>query len=251
MRTLFYVPIIHTSSDLGSLAKDVAKRGIVELGQEVWNEHLKTVEGFWNAILLYFMYIDALGLKIYQDGMVAEGEIGQKIVEEGARLGSKNYELVARLLKQGAILMKTEDFNLVKEERDRLLTLIQPSLSLWRSRPKAKSVTQKLIAFIKYKLVKNRLLNKRDRFIAQRINETLNDGERGVLFIGAFHNVKKFLPGPAVANALAESADIQIKEIKDVQRVREYYRLLPFYHKHKEQSQELSRYLISKVEAQI
>jgi hypothetical protein len=227
MRTLFYVPIIHTSSDLGSLAKDVAKRGMMELGQEVWNEHLKTVEGFWNAILLYFMYIDELGLKIYQDGMVAEGEIGQKIVEEGTRLGSKNYELVARLLKQGAILMKTEDFNLVKEERDRLLTLT-----------KAKSVTQKLIAFIKYKLVKNRLLNKRDRFIAQRINETLNDGERGVLFIGAFHNVKKFLPW-----------DIQIKEIKDAQRVREYYRLLPFYHKHKEQSQELSRYLISKVEA--
>jgi len=227
MRTLLYVPIIHTSSDLGSLAKDVTKRGIVELGQEVWNEHLKTVEGFWNAILLYFMYIDELGLKIYQDGMVAGGEIGQKIVEEGTRLGSKNYELVARLLKQGAILIKTEDFNLVKEERDRLLTLT-----------KAKSVTQKLIAFIKYKLVKNRLLNKRDRFIAQRINETLNDGERGVLFIGAFHNVKNFLPG-----------DIQIKEIKDAQRVREYYRLLPFYHKHKEQSQELSRYLISKVEA--
>ena len=227
MRTLLYVPIIHTSSDLGSLAKDVTERGIVELGQEVWNEHLKTVEGFWNAILLYFMYIDELGLKIYQDGMVAEGEIGQKIVEEGTRLGSKNYELVARLLKQGAILIKTEDFNLVKEERDRLLTLT-----------KAKSVTQKLIAFIKYKLVKNRLLNKRDRFIAQRINETLNDGERGVLFIGAFHNVKNFLPG-----------DIQIKEIKDAQRVREYYRLLPFYHKHKEQSQELSRYLISKVEA--
>jgi hypothetical protein len=227
MRTLFYVPVIHTSSDLGSLAKDVAERGMVELGQEVWNEHLKTVEGFWNAILLYFMYIDELGLKIYQDGMVAEGEIGQKIVEEGTRLGSKNYELVARLLKQGAILMKTEDFNLVKEERDRLLTLT-----------KAKSVTQKLIAFIKYKLVKNGLLNKRDRFIAQRINETLNDGERGVLFIGAFHNVKKFLSG-----------DIQIKEIKDAQRVREYYRLLPFYHKHKEQSRELSRYLISKVEA--
>jgi len=227
MRTLLYVPIIHTSSDLGSLAKDVTERGIVELGQEVWNEHLKTVEGFWNAILLYFMYIDELGLKIYQDGMVAEGEIGRKIVEAGTRLGSKNYELVARLLKQGAILIKTEDFNLVKEERDRLLTLT-----------KAKSVTQKLIAFIKYRLVKNSLLNKRDRFIAQRINVTLNDGERGVLFIGAFHNVKNFLPG-----------DIQIKEIKDAQRVREYYRLLPFYHKHKEQSQELGRYLISKVEA--
>jgi len=227
MRTLFYVPIIHTSSDLGSLAKAVDRRGMVELGQEIWSEHLKIVDGFWNSILFYFMHINESGLKIYQYGMVAEGVIGQKIVEEGIRLGSKNYELIAMLLKQGAILIKTEDFNLVKEERDRLLTLTR-----------AKSVSQKLIVFLKYRLVKSRLLNKRDKFIAQRISETLGDGERGVLFIGAFHNVKKFLSG-----------NIQIKEIKDAQRIREYYRLLPFYHKHKERFKELSDYLISTVEA--
>lgn len=226
MRTLLYVPIIHTSADLGSLAKDVTKRGVADLGTEAWREHQKTVDGFWYALSLYFNYVDELGLKIYQDGMVAEGEMGSKIVEEGLRSGSKNYELVARLLKQGAILVKTEDFNLVKEERDRLLTITQ-----------AKSTTQKLTAFIKYKFIKNRLLRKRDRFIAQRINETLNDEERGVLLIGAFHNVKKWL-----------AKDIQIKEIKDTRKIREYYSLLPFYGNHKERFEELSRYLISKVE---
>jgi hypothetical protein len=190
MRTLIYVPIIHTSADLGSLAKDVAKRGIVNLGTEAWREHQGTVEGFWYALSLYFNCVDGLGLKVYQDGMIAKGEIGAKIVEEGLRSGSKNYELVARLLKQGAILVKTEDFNLVKEERDRLLTITQ-----------AKSTTQKIAAFIKYNFIKNRLLRKRDKFIAQRINETLNDGERGVLFVGAFHNVKKWL-----------AKDIQIKQ---------------------------------------
>lgn len=225
MRTLLYVPIIHTSADLGSLAKDVTKRGIADLGEEFWKRHERTVEGFWNAIIKYFELVEVFSFKIYQDGMVAEGEIGQKIVEEGLRSGSKNYELISGLLKQGAILVKTEDFRLVKEERDKLLALTQ-----------AKSITQKSIALIGYKLVKNRLLNKRDEFIAKRIDETLKDGETGVIFIGACHNIKRYLP-----------KNIQIKEIKDADRVREYQELLPFYNKNQERFEELGRYLISKV----
>lgn len=227
MRTLIYVPIIHTSADLGSLAKDVTKRGIADLGQEVWKEHIKTVEDFWDAIALYFNSIYVFGMKIYQDGMVAEGEVGEKIVEEGIKSGSKNYEVISRLLEKGAVLVKTEDFNLVKEERDRLLKITQ-----------AKSITAKLLGFMKYKLTKNILLNKRDKFIAKRIVETLYQGETGIIFIGAYHNIKKRLP-----------KDIQIMEVKDIEKVREYQRLLPFYHKHKEKLEELNRYLISEVEA--
>lgn len=226
MRTLYYVPIIHTSADLGSLAKDVAKRGIADLGEDVWKEHKKTVEGFWDAIIEYFDSVDVSKMKIYQDGMVAEREVGEKIVEEGIKSGSKNYELVLRLLKRGAFLVRTEDFNLVKEERDRLLAITQ-----------AKSIAQKLIGFIKYKLVKNRLLNKRDKFIAKRVDKTLKHSEKGILFIGAYHNIKKRLP-----------KDIHIREIKDAEKVKEYHRLLPFYNKHKERFEELGRYLISKVE---
>ena len=225
MKKLIYVPIIHTSADLGSLAKDVTKRGIADLGMDVWEEHIKTVESFWNAITQYFDSMTVTGAKIYQDGMVAEGEVGEKIVEEGKKRGSKNYELVSRLLQKGAMLVKTEDFRLVKEERDRLLTI-----------SKAKSKLEKLVAFIKYKLAKNRLLNKRDKFIARRIGQTLNHSEKGILFIGAYHNIKKRLPG-----------DIQIKEIKDTQKVKEYQRLFPFYNKQKERIKELSEYLISPV----
>jgi len=226
MRTLIYVPVIHTSADLGSLAKDVAKRGIVDLGEDFWEKHRERVDRFWDVVLHYFDSVDVSGAKIYQDGMVAEGEIGRKIVEDVVKSGSKNYELIARLLNRGAFLVKTEDFKLVKEERDRLLTITQ-----------AKSTTRKLVAFIKYKFIKNKLLKKRDKFIAQRINETLHDGEKGVLFIGAFHNVKKWLP-----------KDIQIKEIKDIEKISEYYRLLPFHDKHRKRFEELGRYLVSKPE---
>ena len=64
MRTLFYVPVIHTSADLGSLAKDVSKRGIAGLGREAWKEHVETVGGFWDAISHYFDSIDVSGTKL-------------------------------------------------------------------------------------------------------------------------------------------------------------------------------------------
>jgi len=226
MKALIYVPIIHMSSDMGSLAKDLNTRGIAYLGEELWKEHIKTVGTFWNELSYYFDSVDVYGIKIYQDGMIAEGEVGQMIVQEGAKSGSKNYELVSELLKRGAILVKTEDFKLVKKERDRLIAITQ-----------AKSLPEKLIAFMKYKVTKNRLLNKRDEFIARRIDETLNQDEKGIVFIGAYHNIKGRLP-----------KDVRITEIKDTEKVREYQKLIPFYNKNRERFEELGRYLISKIE---
>lgn len=225
MRKLIYVPVIHTSADLGSLAKTITKRGIDDLGEDVWKKYRETVEGFWDAILYYFDSIEIPGMKIYQDGMVIDGEVGNKIVEETARAGSKNYQLISRLLKRGAVLVKTEDFNLVKKERDEILKIT-----------KANTTASKIFNFIRYKFIKNALLNKRDKFIAKRIDETLNEGETGIIFIGAYHNVKEKL-----------SKDIQITEIKDTNKVREYQRLLPFYNKNKERFEELGSYLISKI----
>ena len=223
MKALIYVPIIHMSSDLGSLAKDLNRRGIADLGEELWKEHIKTVETFWDELSHYFDSIHVSGMKIYQDGMIAEGEVGRMIVQEGVKSGSKNYELVSKLLKRGAILVKTEDFKLVKKERDSLIAITQ-----------AKSLPEKLIAFMKYKVTKNRLLNKRDEFIAGRVGESLKLVETGIIFIGAYHNIKGRLP-----------KDIRITEIKNTEKVREYQRLLPFYHKHKERFEELAKYLTS------
>ena len=226
MKTLILVPVIHMSSDMGSLAKDLNRRGIADLGEELWKEHIKTVETFWDELSHYFDTMHVSGMKIYQDGMIAEGEVGQMIVQEGAKSGSKNYELVSELLKRGAILVKTEDFKLVKKERDRLIAITQ-----------AKSLPDKLIAFMKYKVTKNRLLNKRDKFIARRIDETLNQDETGIIFIGAFHNIKERLP-----------KDVRTIGIKDTEKVREYQKLIPFYNKNRERFEKLRSYLISKVE---
>jgi hypothetical protein len=225
MKTLILVPVVHMSSDMGSLAKDLDRRGIADLGEELWKEHIKTVETYWDELSHYFDTMHVSDMKIYQDGMIAEGEVGQMIVQEGVKSGSKNYELVSELLKRGGFLVKTEDYKLVKKERDRLIAITQ-----------AKSLTKKLIAFMKYKVTKNSLLNKRDEFIARRVDETLNQDETGIIFIGAYHNIKGRL-----------SKDVRIMEIKSTEKVREYQKLIPFYDKNRERIEELGRYLISKI----
>lgn len=225
MRTLIYVPIMHTSADLGSLAEDVNKRGVAGMGKERWAYHIKTVNGFWDAIDIYLDSIDVAGMKIYQDGMMAEGELGKIIIDEGVKAGSRNHEIVSKLLKKGAILVKTEEFKYVKEEQDMLKAII-----------KAKSTFQKLIEYLKYKLVKNRMLYKRDKYISKRIDETLGQNETGILFIGAAHNIKKMLP-----------KDLQIREKKDSRKVKKYQNMLLFPNKNKNQYEEFSRYMISKI----
>jgi len=225
MRTLLYVPIIHTSADLGSLAAEVERRGLEKIGENLWRDHLKTIDGFWDALFLYFDSIPVSGTKIFQDGMFVDGDMGLKIVQEVEKTGSKNHRLVSSLLQRGAILMKTEDFNLVKKERDLLLKMIR-----------AKTTVEKIFGVIIYKLTKKTLLRQRDEYIAQRIDQGLQEGDTGILFIGAYHNVKpKLLP------------DIKIKEIKDIRKIREYQALLPFYQKNKNRFEDLSGYLISEI----
>jgi len=225
MRTLLYVPIIHTAADLGSLARDVAEKGMAGLGEEAWERHLRTVEGFWNSLAGYFDGLESSNFKIYQDGLLANGDLGLKIVEEGLKSGSKNYEIISGLLRKGAVLVKTEDFDLVKKERDSLIELTG-----------AKTKRERLAAFLKYRLSKNHLLKKRDRFIAERINRTLKEGETGILFIGAYHNIIPML-----------DKDIYIKEIKKTDKVREYQGLLPFQNKYKERLEELNKYMVSPI----
>ena len=238
MRTLYYVPIIHSRADLGSLGKAVSERGETDLGAATWREHVRVVEGFWNAIARYFRAweiggnsgrsVDETrdcprisGTKLYQDGMVAEGEVGAAIVAEGVKSGSPNYCLLRELMNRGAILVKTEDFALVKEELDRLLQVTR-----------ARTVGEKIAVFARYRLVRDRLLEKRDRFIAARIAESLGPDETGILFIGAYHDVRAKLP-----------KDVRCREVKETMKVREYHNLLRLGDRERARFEALGRYL--------
>lgn len=224
MKKLLYVPIIHMEADLGRVAAIIDKRSSQMCGRERWDKHKETVSGFWDSIANYFDRLSVSNLKIYQDGLMIDGALGKKIIEEGSRKGSKNHEIVLKLMEKGAEIRKTEDLSLLKEEYNSIIKLSQ-----------TKSPIEKMLVYIGYKLRKNPLMEKRDKFIAERINETLKDEEVGALFIGVYHNVF-----PRI------SRDIIVYELKERSKVKVYFDVL-IRGKDEKRFSELAEYLVSPI----
>ena len=195
------------------------------LGQELWQKHKEIVSGFWDSVARFFDSLDGNGFKVYQDGMVADGTEGLRIIREGIALQSENYEIIGKLLERGAILVKTEDLALVRQEHAYITKIVG-----------SKSLKGKEIAALRYKLAQSKLLRQRDDFIARRIKETLSEEEPGILFIGAYHDVIPKLP-----------QDIEIREVKKAEKVREYQRLLSNPRRDKRHFEQLAQYLVSPI----
>ena len=206
MRTLIYVPIIHSIADMGTLGDELKRNSVSVLGENLSQKHTDTVNGYWEAIESYFENSDLYfkGIKLYQDGMFVDGEMAMKLIRDGVKSGSKNSEIVSNLINRGAIVVKTEDFKMVKDEYDGLQSVIKSKINI-----------NKLIQLLRYKILKPILLRRRDRFIAATINETLEQNETGILFIGAYHNVIKRL-----------SKDITVVELKEVAKIRKYQKMI-------------------------
>ncbi len=180
MRKLVYVRIIHTSADMGTLSEELVQIAISKIGKEKWEENQKLIEKFWDELEkeIFQLNLDFKHTRIYQDGLPCEGEIGMKIINSTAELGSKNYQIIEKLVVKGAKVVATESPQLLIEERNLLLETLNSS-----------STAEKEEAKKKYDSKKDILLEQRDAYIASRINNTLEDGKTGILFIGAEHNV--------------------------------------------------------------
>jgi hypothetical protein len=225
MRRLYVIPIIHMSADMGSIARALDDRAATKLTPELWQRHKEIISVFWDLIGRFFDSLNVNGLKVYQDGLVADGVEGLRIVRESISQGSKNYEIVGRLLERGAILVKTEDLSLVKQEYGYITKMTR-----------SRSLKEREVAALRYKLTRGKLLKQRDKFIAKRINETLTEGETGILFIGAYHDViPKLTP------------DIRVGQVKEVARVKEYHRALINMRRYDQSLHELAEYLTSPV----
>jgi len=190
-RRLIYVPIVHSQADLGSVAESLGAIGKGSLSAEGWRKHQQEVVAFWERLRVGLVErvekeVEGAGwekLRIYQDGLPAGGETAQRIVEEVAQRGSPNYQIVRELLNRGAQIEKTEHAGLLQEE----YRLIRRILS-------APGLATRAQAQQAYRRRSEGLLAQRDRFIAKRIDESLKEGEVGLLFIGASHRVKSYLP---------------------------------------------------------
>ncbi|HLA37768.1 MAG TPA: hypothetical protein VJZ02_04800 [Candidatus Brocadiales bacterium] len=178
MRRLIYVPIIHTQIDMGSLSTQLEQEYVKKFGQARWMEHKQAVERIWMEIEKRLTQLQTPTIqKVYQDGLPVCGK-EMELVGDLAKKGSRNHQILLRLAQQGAELVGTEDPQLLKEE----LTIISKEARGERSSPE------------EYKKGVMERLEKRDNFIARRIDETLKPGETGILFIGMLHKVNTRLP---------------------------------------------------------
>lgn len=192
MRTLIIQSIVHTPADMGSMKDALKEKGIEKLGKKAWLENQKKIEKFWNEVekAIDKFNLNFSNVRIYQDGMPCDGELAIKIINEAAKTGSRNYQIIKKLIEKGAKIEMTESRDLLLKEYDNIKEFVN-----------AESKEKKTQAIKKYEEAKDKLIEERDNFIAKRIDETLKEDETGFLFIGAHHNIKSLIP-----------KDIQIKD---------------------------------------
>ena len=177
---------------MGSMAKELEKKGIEKLGKKKWEENQRRIAQFWDQAE---KELDALKLNynsvhVYQDGVPTGGELGLKIVTQTAAKGSRNYQIVQKLIEKGATLEGTESKELLIKEYQFVQAFVQAT---------ADKKNQELQV---YEQAKDDLIKKRDAYIAKQIDTSLKNGETGILFIGAHHRVKEKLPKNITIKAL-------------------------------------------------
>jgi hypothetical protein len=162
MARLIYVPVVHSTAEMGSAAPAYKAAFVARHGEGKWAERSAKFDVIWRAIAdaIKALWLDLRRVKLYQDSLPVSGQ-EVALVQDLAALGSQNHQL----------LVGTESPELLLEE--------------YRLLQSPEERTEAIAAD---------LLEARDRFIAGRIDTTLGDGEDGILFIGALHKVAKFLP---------------------------------------------------------
>ena len=179
-RKLVYIPIIHTLADMGTLGASVQSVKLARLGRQGLAHSAAVVEKIWEEIerVAGNLPVSPGRVRVYQDGLLVCGR-EKEIVSELAAAGSRNHRLLLSLQARGAVLMGTESPELLVEEYQ-LATAAFASGAAIRTD-------------IRQRELRDALLEKRDRFIADRINRTLGAGESGILFLGMLHEAAKYL----------------------------------------------------------
>lgn len=182
MRQLVHIPIVHSEADLGSARSGIRQAYVEKNGEAAWKRSRDALARFWRAIehAMDHLDVDYAALRLYQDGLPVCG-FEAKIVDDLALQGSANYRILAKLAARGAKIEGTEDPDLLRREYELILSGAAADQSA----------------------VLADLLDRRDRFIAQRIDRTLQENETGLLFLGALHHATERLPKTIVVRPLS------------------------------------------------
>ena len=180
---LIYVPVLHTQREAAAISAAAKGGAPARDGNIPPAERKEAVADMWSGISrkLEETNIPPRAFRIYQDALPVCG-MERSIVEKLAAKGSPNHRLVLELLNKEARLEGTEHPDLLVEEYDSLSKL------LLNSGPKDNPA-----ALAQYRAESNRLMEKRDVFIAERIRSTIQPGETPLVFMGVRHKLEKLL----------------------------------------------------------
>ena len=175
-RTLIYYPILHSMEDLGQFKEIVRRASIEKSGLKSVEQKAAAISQLWRNIEKSIQDLSLTGriVRLYQDGLALCGK-EKEIVKDMVKQRSANYLLLSKLMAKGMILMGTESPALLLKEYEAA---------------KRQLKNQRNVLNEAYD---QNLLEQRDQFIADRIDQTLNDKETGIVFLGVLHNLEKYL----------------------------------------------------------
>lgn len=169
MDQLYYVPILHAQEEVSLIGgSEKAVRSVASL-KEMWvgiQGKILAIKPAWDKV------------RIYQEALPVCGK-EEKIVRSLSLKGSINHRMISGFLRRGARIEGTEDPDLLLREYDLLSKALH-------SREPGGDLTE-------YRKESDLLLESRDRFIAQRIRQTLKPGETGLVFLGVRHKADELL----------------------------------------------------------
>jgi hypothetical protein len=165
---------------MGTLGPSIQRAKLAKFGRRGLARSTSQVEKIWDKIerVVGNLPVGPGTVRVYQDGLPVCGH-EQEIVSELAEAGSRNHRLLVSLEARGAVLMGTESPELLVEEHQLASAAFAPG------RPAAPGSRPAPVP--------DTLLERRDRYIARRINSTLGPGETGILFLGMLHDVTRYL----------------------------------------------------------
>ncbi len=183
MPILYYVPIIHSIEDYGSLGPAIKESFVRQAGKDFFAHLQKNIKEYWQIVeeRIEKMISDVAGLIIYHDGFPV-GDRKKVLALFGFMCQdhpeSPNFRLIKKLVAKGAVLEGTEDMSLVVEH----LRLYQRAAEAATTEEQKKIPASQAARSLE-------ITRLRDEFIARRINDTLPKSGKGILFIGRDHDV--------------------------------------------------------------
>ena len=113
MSHLLYIPVVHSSAEMGSAASGYKAAFIARFGEQKWRERGDEYNAIWRAISegidrtierrsMAFRHV-----KLYQDSLPVCGHEAALVAQLAAQ-GSENHHLLNTLIQRGAVLVGSE-----------------------------------------------------------------------------------------------------------------------------------------------